>query len=266
MGGQEGVAMEPGVMGGLVVGVSLAVAALLCTGLCLGLWCRRLRGNGGDPSPATFLVSKRKAGGYTTPDHPMAFVLPSIPQSDAGSEPHTPTPTILTPTERAKKTSTTGVPTIYGRQGEDENAPVHRWEVVSHTMCSCPIPKTPPPSYTPPTPYSPPTLYSPPTPYSPPTSYSAPAAKCRSCTPAYARGAPRPRSASPRATPLTLPLGRKKRPAPQPPVLGASQLSPTQGGNLAHQPTPRPRSASPNTFLKSPATPTPPPRSIFMKK
>ncbi|XP_069979191.1 synaptotagmin-15B isoform X1 [Penaeus vannamei] len=260
MGVQVGVAMEPGLMGGLVVGVSLGVAALLCTGLCLGLWCRRLRGHGGDPSPATFLVSKRKAGAYTTSDHPMAFVLPSIPQSDAGSEPHTPTPTptILTPTERAKKT-TTGAPMVYGRQ-EDENTPVHRWEVVSHTLCSCPIPNTPPPSYTPPAPYTPPT------PYSPPTSYSAPAAKCRSCTPAYARGAPRPRSASPRATPLTLPLGRKKRPAPQPPVPGAPQLSPTLGGNPAHPPTPRPRSASPNTFLKSPATPTPPPRSIFMKR
>ncbi|XP_053641573.2 uncharacterized protein [Cherax quadricarinatus] len=107
--------MTPAMVGGLVMGISLTIATLFCTALCLALWCRRLRGAAGSPSPATFLVSKRKADPYATPDHPMAFVMPTITQSEAGSEPRTPTPTtLLTPTEHMKEFGRgTGSPTHF---------------------------------------------------------------------------------------------------------------------------------------------------------
>lgn len=40
--------------------------------------CRRWRGNGSDPSPATFLVNKRKPGQEFIADHPMALVMPTV--------------------------------------------------------------------------------------------------------------------------------------------------------------------------------------------
>lgn len=46
--------------------------------VCACVCCRRWRGNGSDPSPATFLVNKRKPGQEFIADHPMALVMPTV--------------------------------------------------------------------------------------------------------------------------------------------------------------------------------------------
>ncbi|XP_064101150.1 uncharacterized protein LOC135211864 isoform X1 [Macrobrachium nipponense] len=246
-------AMTPGVIGGMVVGVSLAAAAILCTGLCLALWYKRLRGDAGDPSPATFLVSKRKPDQYASPDHPMAFVMPTITASEAGSEPQTPTPTqILTPTERSKgitKSVGSASSTISHSRSNPANPEDHpnvqRWDAITTS-------RTPPPAYSPP-----PICRSQGYGVSPP-SFSTLYSNIR------------PRSASPKG-----PLNTSRQ---NPPL-----SLPIPGNRWTPRAVKRPRSASPRVLQPSPVTPpalpprpfqvmcsrtppTLPPRSIFLRR
>ncbi|XP_063861395.1 uncharacterized protein LOC135101397 [Scylla paramamosain] len=177
--GGEGEVMNAAMVGGVVVGASLAAAIILCTSLCLALWCRRLRGDGNDPSPATFLVTKRKPGQEFVPDHPMALVLPTITQSEADSEPRTPTPT------------TTFSPTSeYAKRGMPPYAHVSRHNDPDTTSYPRLAGLASPPSY------------------SPLPAYPA----------QHSRTMQRPRSASPRSLqpstprtpPLSLPLGARR--------------------------------------------------------
>ncbi|XP_045133929.1 uncharacterized protein LOC123517671 isoform X3 [Portunus trituberculatus] len=177
--GGEGEVMNAAMVGGVVVGASLAAAIILCTSLCLALWCRRLRGDGGDPSPATFLVTKRKPGQEFVPDHPMALVLPTITQSEADSEPRTPTPT-----------TTFSPPSEYAKRGVPPYAHVTRHNDPDTTSYPRLAGLVSPPSY------------------SPLPAYPA----------QHARTMQRPRSASPRSLlpstprtpPLSLPLGARR--------------------------------------------------------
>lgn len=181
MGGEGGV-MSAAMVGGVVVGASLAAATILCTSLCLALWCRRWRGNGNDPSPATFLVNKRKPGQEFIADHPMALVMPTITQSEADSEPRTPTPTTtLTPTSE------------WPKRGMSSYTPASRPNTLDTTNY---------PRMT--------TLASPPS-YSPLPTYAT----------HRSRTSQRPRSASPRSflptsprtPPLSLPLSARRWPS-----------------------------------------------------
>ncbi|KAG7167170.1 Synaptotagmin-15-like 1, partial [Homarus americanus] len=215
--------MSPAMMGGLVVGVSLAGALLFCTALCLGLWCRRLRGHAGDPSPATFLVSKRKPGPYAPPDHPMAFVMPTITHSEAGSEPRTPPPTMTlspTPTERSKGLgSTTPTPTTTPEH-HGLYCPIRDGGVTTastFSSSSFPVTFSLPPTYTP---LHPPTY----TPFHLTTCTPLPTTTTTTTSPLSSVSPARPRSASPhgflRTSPhtpsLSLPLGsRRWWPGPQ---------------------------------------------------
>ncbi|KAK7082973.1 hypothetical protein SK128_001969 [Halocaridina rubra] len=243
--------MSPEMLGGLIVGIFIAVAAVICIGLCLALWYKRIKGQAGDPSPATFLVSKRKPGQYASPEHPMAFVMPTITASDAGSEPQTPTPTvILTPTERSKAIAKIGAsPQSQSRANAanpEDHPNVQRWDALVTSS------STPPPAYSPPPPLGrhqfSPAGYG----YGPFYSNLRP----RSASP---KG---PHKSSQRHPPLSLPLA-------------ASRWVPRTNQ--------RPRSASPKVLETSPGTPpavpprayqalssrTPPvlpPRSIFFRR
>ncbi|XP_071524722.1 uncharacterized protein [Panulirus ornatus] len=223
--------MSAAMVGILVVGVSLATATLFCTALCLALWCRRLRGHAGDPSPATFLVSKRKPDPYAAPDHPMAFVMPTITHSEAGSEPRTPTPTLtLTPTERSKNLwRSTAAPTPTTRTPSQDS--------FSHLPNRDGLPAVD-------------------TTISPSNGSAGLSCSATTYTPQGTTSTQRPRSASPRGL-----LRSSSRKLPLSLPLGTSRWSVWPQAASQHH------SASPKNQLQSPGTP--PlllPRSIYTRK